>query len=180
MIRITGGEFRGRKIKSPHGKNSRPTLDTVREALFNILGNNLEGMRFVDLYAGVGLVGIEALSRGAKESIFVEQELSLVKILRENLTLLGLSNRAKVFHGSAPRLVLRFLKKSADIIFLDPPYGTDDAAIVLTKLGWSELPKGIRIILQHHYKDKVWDKIGELSRTSRHRYGETLLSFYAS
>lgn len=178
MIRITGGEFRGRKIKSPRGRGSRPTLDTVREALFNIIGNDLSGIRFLDLYAGVGLVGIEALSRGAQEVLFVEKELSLVKILRENLTGLNVTHQAKIYHGSAPSLVLRFIKKPMDFIFLDPPYGTNDAAILLTKLGYSELAPQMQVIVQHHYKDKLRERVGALTRISEHRYGETLLSIY--
>ncbi len=178
MIRITGGEFRGRKIKSPPGSSSRPTLDTVREALFNIIGNRLDGIRLLDLYAGVGLVGIEALSRGAKEVVFVEREISLVKVLRENLALLGIKERGKIFHGSALSLVLRLAKKSFDVIFLDPPYHSDDAEIILTKLGFSESKPGELVIVQHSHKERFRDSVGQLRQLRQERYGETMLSFY--
>ena len=178
MIRISGGEFRGRKIKSPRGGGSRPTLDRVREALFDIIGNDLSGIRFLDLYAGVGLVGIEALSRGAACVLFVERDGALVKILRENLISLGAENRGKIYHGPAAGLVLRLVKEPADIVFLDPPYGTDEAALVLSKLGYATLPPETLVIAQHHYKDRLPDKAGELRRTRQEKYGETVLSFY--
>lgn len=178
MIRITGGEFRGRKIKSPHGLSSRPTLEKVREALFDILGNHLEKIRFLDLYAGVGLVGLEAISRGAEHAIFVERELRLVRVLRENIKLLQVQRKAKIFHGSVSSLVLRLTKNPPEIIFLDPPYGSEEAGIILTKLGYSDPMPNTRVIVQHHYKDRIPETVGNLTQTRQKRYGETLLSFF--
>jgi 16S rRNA (guanine966-N2)-methyltransferase len=178
LIRITGGEFRGRKIKSPHGTESRPTLDRVREALFNILGNNLSGIRFLDLYAGIGLVGLEALSRGASEAVFVEKDERLVKLLRENVHLLGVENRAKIYQGFVSSLILRLLKKPADILFLDPPYGSNEAVLTLFKLGIAHLSRETLIVVQHHYKDKIPNTIGNLLCFRQERYGESSLSFF--
>src|SRR5690242_1555730 len=121
-MRVIGGEFRSRRLKSPPGLEVRPTPDRLRETLFNVLAPRIEGAVFADLYAGSGAVGIEALSRGAAQAIFIEQNRHAVGVIRENLRALGLEARADVRQGQvlAVASVLR-----AEIVFLDPPYGLE-------------------------------------------------------
>lgn len=123
-MRIEGGEARGRIIQSPSGTNTRPSDGKTREKLFNSLGERVVGARFLDLYAGSGAVGLEALSRGADFAVFVEQEHSALRALRGNLKILGWENRALVWGGNV-RSALPKLEEngeSFDIIFADPPF----------------------------------------------------------
>src|SRR5690349_7260279 len=118
-MRVIAGEFRSRKLKSLPGMEIRPTSDRMRETLFDILQPRIEGVVFVDAYAGSGAVGIEALSRGAARAVFIEKERRAVELIRENVAALGLESRAKIAHGSAQLLLAAH---SGDIVFLDPPY----------------------------------------------------------
>ncbi len=119
-MRVIGGEFRRRLLKSVPGLDTRPTPDRLRETLFNILAPRIEGKVFADLYAGTGAVGIEALSRGAKRAIFVESNRAAVNVIRENLRSLGIENRAEVRQGRVNTI-------EADIVFVDPPYELERA-----------------------------------------------------
>ena len=123
-MRVVAGELRGRRIEAPPGTGTRPTTDKVREATFNALGS-LDVVRdalVVDLYAGSGALGIEALSRGAAHCTFIERDRTAIRTLRENLTSLGLDDRAKVVPGDA----FVFAKGvTADLVLADPPYGFD-------------------------------------------------------
>src|SRR5579863_10133017 len=118
-MRVIGGEFRSRLLRSLPGMDVRPTPDRLREALFNVLNPRIGGVVFADLYAGTGAVGIEALSRGAKRAIFVEQNLPAVSVIRRNLKSLGIESSADVRQGKA---IAALAKIEADIVFLDPPY----------------------------------------------------------
>src|SRR5262245_14049045 len=118
-MRIIGGEFRSRRLKSPPGMDTRPTPDRLRESLFNILAPRIDGTVFVDAYAGCGSVGIEALSRGASKAVFIERNRANITIIRENLESLGAIGRAQLIHGGVTTYLGNI---SADIYFLDPPY----------------------------------------------------------
>jgi 16S rRNA (guanine966-N2)-methyltransferase len=123
-MRVVAGELRGRRIEGPPGRGTRPTTDKVREAVFNALGS-LDLLRdavVADLFAGSGALGIEALSRGAAEAIFVERDRSVLRTLRDNLAALGLEDRAKVVQGD---VLVAVRSISADLILADPPYGFD-------------------------------------------------------
>jgi len=119
VMRVIGGEFRSRILKSLPGLDVRPTTDRLRETLFNILAPRIAGARFADVYAGTGAVGIEALSRGAARAIFVEQKAAACEVIRANLRALGLESRAMVRQAKASSALASI---EADIIFLDPPY----------------------------------------------------------
>jgi 16S rRNA (guanine966-N2)-methyltransferase len=127
LIRISGGSERGRRLKSPRG--ARPTLGRVKKSLFDILAWRLSECSFLDLFAGSGAVGIEALSRGAERAFFVESHAQQASVIRENLSLCGLAEKADVFRGDAAR-ALDWLAGRAiepfDIMFLDPPYADRD------------------------------------------------------
>lgn len=139
-MRVIAGEWRGRKLLAPKGDATRPTADRTRETLFSMLTSRLgsfEGLVVADLFAGSGALGIEALSRGAAECLFAEQDRDAIDILRKNLGSLGATARADVRAGSV--LGLGPAKRSYDLLMLDPPYGTGAASVALDKLnrlGW--------------------------------------------
>jgi len=172
-MRVIGGEFRSRALKSLPGLDVRPTPDRLREALFNVLAPRIEGATFADLYAGTGAVGIEALSRGAARAIFVEQKHAAARVIRENLKALGLDTRAEVRHG---RVMAMIAIVEADIVFLDPPYDLEkEYAAVLALLG--EKPPRL-VIAQHSPRLKLEDGYGGLHRTRQLKQGDNELSFY--
>jgi 16S rRNA (guanine(966)-N(2))-methyltransferase RsmD len=149
-MRVIGGLARGRRILAPHGRRTRPTSDYLREVLFNILADHIEGRMFLDLYAGTGAVGIEALSRGAAGAVFVEHDRSALAALYRNLDAAGFRDRAEVI----PMEVLRYLRRAAgglrpfDLIFLDPPYMHTQTIAVLDLIASTGLlaPDGIAIV----------------------------------
>jgi 16S rRNA (guanine966-N2)-methyltransferase len=172
-MRVIGGEFRSRAIKSLPGLDVRPTPDRLREALFNILAPRIEGTVFADLYAGIGAVGIEALSRGAARAIFVEQKHTAVKAIRENLRSLGIEGRAEVRQGRATAAIPRL---EAGIVFLDPPYSLEsEYQSALDLLG--EKPPPL-VIAQHPSRLKLADSYGALHRMRLVKHGDNALSFY--
>ncbi|MDD3383483.1 MAG: 16S rRNA (guanine(966)-N(2))-methyltransferase RsmD [Bacilli bacterium] len=124
-MRIVAGKFKGRIINTPNGKNTRPTLDKVREALFSIIQFNVENCVFLDLFSGSGAIGIEAISRGASKVIFNDYDNRAISIIKDNISLLEIdSNLYKIFNGDYKK-TLQFLKEEKitfDIIYLDPPY----------------------------------------------------------
>lgn len=174
-MRVIGGEFRSRVIKSVPGLDVRPTPDRLREALFNILAPRISGVVFADLYAGTGAVGIEALSRGASRAIFAETNRAATGVLCENLKSLGLEGRAELRQGRATALIGKI---TADIVFLDPPYDLhSEYETVLTKLG--EIPPGL-VVVQHDVRLKLAQTYGQLQQTRVLRQGDNCLSFYAA
>lgn len=172
-MRVIGGEFRSRSLKSVSGLAVRPTPDRLREALFNVLAPRIEGTVFADLYAGSGAVGIEALSRGALRAIFAEHNRAAVNVLRQNLKSLDLEPRAQVFEGRATALLGGI---HADIVFLDPPYDLEgEYETVLTKCG-ARPPR--LVIVQHDVRLKLEPAYGALHQTRVLRQGDNCLSFY--
>ena len=172
-MRVIGGEFRSRALKSLPGLDVRPTPDPLREALFNVLAPSIHGSTFADLYAGTGAVGIEALSRGASKATFVEQTHAAVRVIRENLRELGIGTRAEVLHG---RATVMLSKVDADIVFLDPPYRLErEYESVLTLLGLIPPPL---VIAQHAPRLELQENYGALHRTRVLRHGDNALSFY--
>ena len=172
-MRVIGGELRSRVLKSLPGLDIRPTPDRLREALFNVLAPRIEGVVFADLYAGTGAVGIEALSRGASRAIFVEQSHAAVRIIRENLTALGIEARAQVRHGLTSAVVPRL---EADIVFLDPPYRLEkEYEVSLALLG--EKPPGL-VAAQHSSKLALGESYGGLRRVRVLKQGDNALSFF--
>jgi 16S rRNA (guanine966-N2)-methyltransferase len=172
-MRVIGGEFRSRVLKSVPGLDTRPTPDRLREALFNVLAPRISGAVFADLYAGTGAVGIEALSRGASRAIFVEHSRAAANVIRENLRSLALEARAQVREGRA----LQTLKKiEADIIFLDPPYElVKEYAFALDLLSSGTASF---VIVQHDVRLKLEESYGALNRERQMKQGDNVLSFY--
>jgi 16S rRNA (guanine(966)-N(2))-methyltransferase RsmD len=176
-MRVIAGEFRSRRLKSLPGLETRPTPDRLREALFNVLATRITESVFVDVYAGTGAVGIEALSRGARRSIFIEKNRRAVEVIHDNLAALGLERRAEVFASKASIVLERVhADLGSDIAFLDPPYEIAkeyDAA--MSALDRSETPL---VIAQHSSRAKLEDAYGNLKRYRIIKQGDNSLSFY--
>jgi 16S rRNA (guanine966-N2)-methyltransferase len=176
-MRIIAGAWGGRRLKVPAGKRVRPTAGRVKESVFSILGEHVRGARVLDLYAGSGALGLEALSRGACAAVFVENDPVAARTLRENLERLAAA--ASVVRAPAERAVAE-LHDSFDLVFLDPPYGSSLAARTLEILGRAGVvaPGGL-VVAEHSRRDELPDHAGALERVDRRRYGDTEVSFYA-
>jgi 16S rRNA (guanine966-N2)-methyltransferase len=179
-MRIIGGESRGRPIRLPRGCRIRPTADRVKKSLFDIL-SSITGKSFLDLFAGSGNVGLEALSRGASFSTFVERDVRLVEAIRMGLARLGFSERAEVIAAEAARGLERFVQRGTrfDIIFADPPYDEGLAREALQWLGMRDVltENGI-VVLQHSVREKLEGSQAQvLFIADQRRYGDTMLSF---
>ena len=185
-MRVIAGTYRSRILKSLKGLALRPTSDRLRETLFNILGPTVPGSLFLDLFAGTGAVGIEALSRGATEAVFIENHAPAAALIRRNLESLGIRSGAQVF----PVDILRGLENLAakrkpsdppfDFVFLDPPYAaTEEYDRVLEFLGDSAIvAPGGRVIAEHLRKRALPKRIGELELVRVVEQGDAALSFY--
>jgi 16S rRNA (guanine(966)-N(2))-methyltransferase RsmD len=172
-MRVIAGEFRSRRLKSLPGLNTRPTPDRLRETLFNVLASRIAGCVFVDVYAGTGAVGIEALSRGARRAIFIEKSRAAVDVIRENLSSLGLPSRAEVLNSQAATVLER---TRADIAFLDPPYEMSrEYEVSMAALDRRETPL---TIVQHSSRFTPPEAYGNLQRYRGIRQGDNCLSFY--
>ncbi len=172
-MRVIGGEFRSRRLRSLPGSTTRPTPDRLRETLFNVLAARIADCVFVDVYAGTGAVGIEALSRGARRAIFIEKNRPAVEVIRENLSALGIESRAEVFTGKAATVLER---AAADIAFLDPPYDlSKEYEASMNALDRSGTPLAI---MQHSAHFQPQESYGTLRRYREIKQGDNCLSFY--
>jgi 16S rRNA (guanine966-N2)-methyltransferase len=186
-MRVIAGTYRSRVLKAPEGLATRPTSDRLRETLFNVLAPRIEGAAFLDLYAGSGAVGIEALSRGAARVEFVEKSAAALAVLRENLQKLGLRSTVRVHAVSASQF-LRTGRSSGrelyDVIFLDPPYDADqEYAETLGLLGAASqglLAEDAVAVAEHRRKERLEDRYGALTRTRLLEQGDAALSFYSA
>jgi len=183
-MRVIAGTFRSRQLKSLKGLALRPTSDRLRETLFNVLGDRVSGARFLDLFAGTGAVGIEALSRGAREVVFVENHLPAAALIRKNLESLGLTSSARVLPVDAMRgmqeLAVGRATEPFEIVFLDPPYAAaGEYARVLTFLGDALfLRDGSLVIAEHRKTSTLPEKVGRLECVRVLRQGDASLTFY--
>src|SRR5262245_42641969 len=179
-MRVIGGAVRGRRLKVPKGQAVRTTAARVKESLFNILPRDLSGLRVLDLFAGSGNVSIEALSRGAVQAVLIDESSRSTTIIRDNLSRLGLNERAQVW--TTP--VLRALRKLAqsgetfDLIFLDPPYERELVGATLGVIGQcSLLQRTGTVVAEHSAREPVRSCYDDLILNDQRRYGDTLLSF---
>ena len=184
-MRIIAGTFRSRPLQAPAGLATRPSSDRLRETLFNVLTPRIESAHFLDLYAGSGAVGLEALSRGAEKVLFVERAPAALKVLQANLARLQLTGGFSVQSGNVGAYLRRALTESKrfDLVFLDPPYDeTKEYATTLGLLGGaaaSLLSAGALVIAEHRRKENLEDRYGLLARTRLLEQGDAALSFYA-
>lgn len=180
-MRVISGKYGGRLLRGPSGSRTRPTSDRLRETLFNILAPEIgEGTRFLDLCAGTGAVGIEALSRGANFVAFVDRSRRACGLIEENLDNLDVPEEStEVFCLDADRFLVKKPEPVWDIVFYDPPYSEnyDDVIELLGGEASPLAPEGL-LIVEHHSKNELPDEAGGLRRWRLLKQGETRLSFY--
>lgn len=179
-MRIISGSLKGRKLVSVKGDRTRPTADRVREALFNILGPLPPGTRVLDLFAGTGALGIEALSRGADLAVFVDRDPRPLSALRQNIDHCGLQERTRVFRWDITKNLncLKPFTGQFDLVFLDPPYHNHLIPPALAgMLQFQVLSQGATIVAEHAADEDIQPPDG-LIRDDRRTYGTTSLSFF--
>lgn len=186
-MRIIAGKYRGRNLKSPPSLEVRPTSDRLRETLFNVIAPRIEGARFLDLCAGSGAVGIEALSRGARQVTFVDRSRSMCSLIKSNLDLCRIEeDESEVVQSEAHDYLRRAIEQPHggfdpwDIVFFDPPYAEDylpiieifgaHASTLLTESGL--------LVVEHHHKNELKDEVGSIIRSRILKQGDSALSFY--
>jgi 16S rRNA (guanine966-N2)-methyltransferase len=181
-MRIIGGAGKGRRLKSPRGAGTRPTGDRVKQSLFDMLAARLAGCRFLDVFAGAGGVGLEALSRGASRVVLVDDDREAIAAIQANLAPLAGKECAQVFRQDA-RVALAALGDSGvrfDIVFLDPPYDSPLYEEVLEEVGrLGLLQAGGVAVAEHFHKRALPERIGGLVRSREVRIGDHRLSFYS-
>ena len=180
-IRVIGGEKRGFRLAVPSGGDLRPTSNRVREALFDILSHKIPRARVLDLFAGTGAIGIEALSRGAGHCRFIEKSRAVLATLKRNLEVCDLTSRASILQGEIPRALSRLPElETFDLVFVDPPYGQNIGERVLRALGQTGLlhPRSV-VVLEHRKTAPPLPRVGPLSLGRSARYGDTILSFFS-
>ena len=185
-MRVIAGKFRSRQLKSLKGMALRPTSDRLRETLFNVLGDRVAGSFFVDVFAGTGAVGIEALSRGARKVAFIEKHSPAATLIKKNLESLEVRNGVEILSVDAVH-GLEVLGKAEGgkdtgphIVFMDPPYGNvEDYGRVLSCLGFEGLLReGSLVIAEHRRNFELPEAAGNLERVRVLRQGDAVLSFY--
>ena len=176
-MRVITGSARGRRLKELEGMETRPTTSKVKESIFSIIQFDIEGRRVLDLFAGTGQLGIEALSRGAAEAVFVEKRMDAVRLVRENLALCDLSDKARVHAGDS----MDYLRSGEkfDLIFLDPPYGSDLLNQALETIAAFDICRAHGIIVAESAADKALPALAPPYRLYReYRYGQIKLTVY--
>lgn len=182
-MRIVSGRLGGRRLRAPAGAATRPTTDRVREAVFSIVGAPPPDTHVLDLFAGSGAMGIEALSRGAASATFVDSARPALTVLRQNLAELGLAGEARVVAGDAVTFVRRLPEVVAPAwrwVFVDPPYQAGLYAPVLGALGAhrTALTADAVVVVEHDRRNEPAERHGSLIRTDSRRYGDTVIALY--
>jgi 16S rRNA (guanine966-N2)-methyltransferase len=182
VARIIGGHGRGRRLKSPRGAATRPTGDRVKQTLFDILAPLIPGCRFLDLFAGSGSVGLEALSRGAARVVLVDQSAPAIAAARENAAALaGAGGEVQIFRQDARTALVGLTSTGArfDVVYLDPPYESEAYLPVLERLAEAGLAEEGVVVAEHFHKRALPERIGRLMRVRAVRIGDHRLSFYS-
>lgn len=176
-MKIIGGKFKGRVIEAPRGLLSRPPLAVIRESVFNVMGQNLDGKAVLDLFAGSGSFGIESLSRGASRVHFVDDSARSVRMIRRNVDTLGAADSCVIIRDDAARFVQGWDGAGFDIIFLDPPFLSGKAAPVLSAMQTSSAVSGQTVIVARVHRRETL-AVPEYMRTFKERrFGENLVLF---
>jgi 16S rRNA (guanine966-N2)-methyltransferase len=181
-LRITGGFLNGRVLGSLSGKNIRPTSSKVRQAVFNIIGNDISGFHVMDIFAGTGIMGIEALSRGAEWAVFFDNSGSSIELIKKNLELCGLSDRGYIVKGDIEHNMPsheKFKKGIIDLAFIDPPYGKDLISGVLLAIAKTEIMSNNGLIVtESKREDNLPSNAGDFVLNKTRIYGETKIDIY--
>jgi len=181
-MRITGGELNGRVLVSPGRLNIRPTSSKVRQAVFNILGNDISGLRIIDFFAGTGIMGIEALSRGGEWVLFIDNSKKSLSLIKKNLELCGISSKGYILKKDLTEGIPQHDKikqGSIDLAFLDPPYGKEIIPGILDLIVKSKImADGSYIVTESMKNDFLPDKTGDFYLVRTRQYGETKIDIY--
>jgi len=177
MLRIVAGLHRGRRLKTLPGRDTRPTSDRLRESLFSILGDRVAGSRAADLFAGSGALGLEAISRGAANCLFVEKNRLAAEVIKENITALGVGEAARLMIADVDPANQRLLQAGPmDLVLADPPYARGFLPRLAALAAGPFLAAGGLMVVEHHQDEPF--ALEDLPAVSRQRaYGKTLLSF---
>ena len=187
LLRIIAGKFRSRNLKSPPSLEVRPTSDRLRETLFNVIAPRIAGVRFLDLCAGSGAVGIEAISRGANHTTFVDSSRAMCALIKSNLELCRIErSESDVIQSEAQDYLRRFVSKQPDsgkpwdVVFFDPPYAIDYLPMldIFGARSSSLLTAKGLLIVEHHHKTHLPEETGSLVRYRVLKQGDSALSFY--
>lgn len=181
-MRIVSGSAGGRVLKAPKNADViRPTSDKVRQALFNVLGQTCDGFTVLDLYAGTGALGLEALSRGAVRAVLVDSGREAQGLCKENAAALGFTPQVEVLPFPADRAIVKLHEKALrfELIFADPPYAQQAVAMLLTKLAeFPLLADGGRLVLEHGVDESSPESSGPFTRLDLRTFGDTVVSIY--
>jgi 16S rRNA (guanine966-N2)-methyltransferase len=180
-VRVIAGTAKGRLLKAVPGTGTRPTTDKVKEAIFSIIGPYFDGGLGLDLFAGTGGLGIEALSRGMDRIIFIDMEKTSIQVIEENLSALGFKEQAEVYRNEAQRALKVLAKRGLkfDLIFLDPPYRMKNADEILLQMQQMEMLQDQAVVLVEHESGHAYvDEIGHFQVRKRTTYGETAITIY--
>jgi 16S rRNA (guanine(966)-N(2))-methyltransferase RsmD len=183
LVRIIAGSRKGRVLEGPRGEGLRPTADRVRQAIFDILGQWLDGLSVLDLFAGTGAFGLEALSRGAARAVLVDHGRESLALCRHNTAALGLSESCEIVAASFGAGTLRELgaKGPFDLVFADPPYGAFSPDEVLVSVGDANLLSvSGRLIVEHDKREEAPRAHAGLRLETSRRFGNTAVSFYVN
>lgn len=179
-MRVISGALKGRRLVAPAGITTRPTADRIKESVFNILADTTRNKRVLDLFAGTGALGIEALSRGATVAFFIDQSNAALSAIRRNIRDLKLDDRARVIRWNILKNLNCLIseRQGFDLIFMDPPYETNAVAATLTALASSgALAPGARVVIEHSVNESITAPIDEMVLADQRRFGKTLVSF---
>ncbi len=173
-MRIVGGEARGRRLRAVPGEATRPTSDRVRQSLFDLLGQRMDGLSVLDLYAGTGAMALEAISRGAASAVLVESDARACGVIYGNISDLRYEDRCKVVRGELPAALERLKGSKFDLVFSDPPYALRASQAVLDGLCANDLlAPGARVVLEMDRREETPNFPPGLQRLDERRYGDT-------
>jgi 16S rRNA (guanine(966)-N(2))-methyltransferase RsmD len=177
-LRIVGGAFRGRTLRAVPGTATRPTADRVRQSLFDLLGQRMDGLNVLDLYAGTGALGLEAISRGASRAVLIEKDARACGVIHGNIADLRVEDRVQVLRGDLPQALSGLHGQRFDLVFSDPPYALHAAQAVVDAVQ-ELLAPGARLVLEMERRELAPVLPQRLSLADERRYGDTLVRVIA-
>ena len=182
-MRITGGQAKGRRLAPFKGRHIRPTTDQIRETIFNIIGQDLCGLKVLDLFAGTGSLGLEALSRGAQCALFIDKSRYAVNLIRRNAVICGFENACSVIKRDLRKGLPwdhPLMKEAVDLVFLDPPYGKKAIPLLVSELSTKDVLSSRSLAVAESGKnEKLPFSLGEFQIIDTRVYGDTRISLYA-